>query len=46
MAFNDIENKSIVVGQSHEAAIHEPAVATLVVGFGVVLIRARCIFKR
>lgn len=46
MAFNDIENETIVVGQFDEAVIPEPAVASLVVGFGLALIGARRIFKR
>ncbi len=46
MAFTDIENESIVIGQSHEATIPEPAAATLVVGFGIVLIGARRFFKQ
>lgn len=46
MAFNDMENESIVVGQTYETAIPEPAVATLTLGFGIALIVARRIFKR
>jgi len=46
MAFNDVENESIVVGKPHETAIPEPAVATLVVGFGIAIIGARRIFRR
>lgn len=46
MAFNDIENESILVGKFDDAVIPEPAVATLVLGFGIALIGARRVFKR
>ena len=46
MALTDIENESIVIGQTHEATTPEPAVATLVVGFGIALIGARRFFKQ
>lgn len=46
MAFNDEANESIMVGPTSDATIPEPAVATLVVGFGIALIGVRRIFRK
>ncbi|MEN7973981.1 MAG: hypothetical protein ABFR47_09140 [Verrucomicrobiota bacterium] len=46
MAFNDTANKSILAGQTITTVIPEPAVVTLVLGFGISLVGAKRIFKR
>lgn len=44
LAYNNVANEAVVVGQT--AAIPEPAVATLLVGFGSALLAGRRLFRK